>query len=237
VKPPNIYGNGHYLDEGKHNIISYDANMGKNKTISLPGVMNSYYSDADATTLETPANINYRLIENTLGFQFYRVTKEDMPLYTGFGGGIQNFPYGFLMLGYNGKPIELGGTAFWGLVINKASYEGSINNSYVDEYVKLENVYILHSYGGLVAHASYYWEKFALNYAASISNPWLVDKLPIPENGNAFVSFFFPYLLMQDIGISYTPYKIKYRLGVNQITGLRLPGQYWGLSVQMAYGW
>jgi hypothetical protein len=40
---------------------------------------------------------------------------------------------------------------------------------------------------------------------------------------------------MQDIGISYTPNKIKYRLGVNQITGVKFPGQYWGLSVQMAY--
>jgi len=30
---------------------------------------------------------------------------------------------------------------------------------------------------------------------------------------------------------------IKYRLGLNQITGVEFPGQYYGLSVQMAYIW
>jgi hypothetical protein len=76
-----------------------------------------------------------------------------------------------------------------------------------------------------------------------VSSPWLVDELFAYHNSsydsdyNADLSFFFPVLLMQDIGISYTPYKIKYRLGVNQITGVKFPGQYWGLSVQMAYGW
>ena len=104
IKPPNIYGNGQYLEEGKHNIISYDANIGKNKTIPLPGVMNSFGT-------ETPANINYRLIENTLGFQFYRIIKEEDDFYTGLGGGMQNFPYGFFMFGYNTKFIEFGGLA------------------------------------------------------------------------------------------------------------------------------
>jgi hypothetical protein len=245
MKPPNIYGNEHYLEEGEHNVISFNANIGKNKTIPLPGIMNSYYHDIEITMPETPANINYRLIENTLGFQFYRMTKEYSPLYTGFGGGIQNFPYGFLMLGYNGKSIEFGGTAFWGLVINKASYEGKwsyvvggIDGSYgVDKYANLKDISILHSYGGLAANASFYWEKFALSYAASVSNPWLVDELPVSESKDADISFFFPVLLMQDIGISYIPNNIKYRLGVNQITGVKFPGQYWGLSVQVAYGW
>jgi hypothetical protein len=255
MKPPNIYGSGRYLEDwsqvqdGKNYIISFDANIGKNKTIPLPGLMNK--------SPETPANINYRLIENTLGFQFYRVTKKDSPIYTGFGGGIQNFPYGFIMSGYNGKSIEVGGVAFWGLAINKASYEGvwyylhdftmgmASDTEYL-EYVKFKDISILHSYAGLVTHASYYWEKFAINYAVSVSNPWLVYKLPaanindgyqVSKGDNADIFFWFPVLLMQDIGISYTPHKIKYRLGVNQITGIKFPGQYWGLSIQMAYGW
>jgi len=259
VKPPNIYGNGRYLEdwsqvqEGKNYIISFDANIGKNKTIPLPGITNEYTSCTNTNygyrcLQKTPANINYRLIENTLGFQFYRVVKEDSPIYTGLGGGLQNFPYGFIMLGYNGKSIEIGGVAFWGLAINKTSYEGwwlynfdftmGINPpTEIFEYVKFKDITILHSYGGAVAHASFYWEKFALNYAVSISNPWFVDELPTSVLEDADISFWFPTLLMQDIGISYTPNKIKYRLGVNQITGVKFPGQYWGLSVQIAYGW
>jgi hypothetical protein len=253
IKPPNIYGNSRYLEEwnhaseGKHNIISFNANIGKNKTIPLPGVINSYYHDEDITMQETPANINYRLIENTLGFQFYEVTKEDSPFYTGFGGGVQNFPYGFLMLGHNWKFMEIGGAVFLGLTIDKASYEGEWGYSDACglfvwcgeyEYIKLEDIKVLHPYGGLVAHVSFYWEKFALNYAASVSEPWLAFSLPSSHMfTNADISFSFPVLLMQDIGISYTPHKIKYRLGVNQITGVKFPGQYWGLSVQVAYGW
>jgi hypothetical protein len=70
-----------------------------------------------------------------------------------------------------------------------------------------------------------------------MTNPWLVNELPVSKGYDADISFWFPVLLMQDIGVSYTPYKIKYRLGVNQITGVKFPGQYWGLSIQMAYGW
>jgi hypothetical protein len=291
IKPPNIYGNSRYLEEwdhaseGKHNIISLDENISKNKTVPLPGVMNEkvqvdkvynhiYYMP------EMPANIDYRLIASTLGFQFYKVTKENSPLYTGLGGGVQNFPYGFLMIGYNGKFVEFGGITFFGLALNKASYEGgwyhdepggamfakplaklvcNENNICCDdsphgmcydyshqetiinydnlEYIKLKDIKILHPYGGFVAHASFYWEKFALNYAASVSNPWLVRDIPVSESRNADISFSFPVLLMQDIGISYAPNSIKYRLGVNQITGVKFPGQYWGLSVQVAYGW
>ena len=93
VKPPNIYGNNRYLEEGTNKIISYDANIGKNKTIPLPGIVNEktevnrvynhfYYMP------EIPADINYRLIENTLGFQYYKIVKEDDSYYTGFGAGI-----------------------------------------------------------------------------------------------------------------------------------------------------
>jgi len=245
IKPPNIYGNSCYLAKDTSSIISYNANIGKNKTIPLPKIMNTH----DSSVLgEASAYINYRLIENTLGFQFHRIAKDDDDVYLGWGFGIQNFPYGFFMLGYNGKYIEVGGVAFWGLVVNKASYDGTwyylqnftmgiTSPTEYHEYVKLKDVYILHSYGGLVAHASYYMGKFSLNYAASISNPWIINELPANKNYDADVSFWFPALLMQDIGISYTPHKIKYRLGVNQITGIKFPGQYWGLSVQMAYGW
>jgi hypothetical protein len=258
MKPPNIYGNERYLEEGKHSTISFDANIGKNKTIQLPGLTNEYVCLIDGRKCleETPANINYRLIENTLGFQFFGTIKDNDDIYMGFGGGIQNFPYGFLMLGYNREFMEFGGVAFGGLVSNKASYEGmwryysdnwgwNVDYDYY-EYIKIKDIKILHSYGGLVAHASFYWKKFALNYAASISNPWfLVDELyisPSPHSKDAAdyyadISFSFPVLLMQDIGISYAPNNIKYRLGVNQITGVKFPGQYWGLSVQVAYGW
>jgi hypothetical protein len=237
IKPPNIYGNGRYLANDTTNyIISYDANIGKNRTIPLHGVMNLHRDCCGEVLSEMPANIYYRLIENTLGFQFYRTIKYDYP-YIGFGGGLQNFPYGFFMLGCNGKSIEIGGVAFWGLAINKASYEGSCLYCQEVEYVKFKDVTIFHSYFGLVAHASFYWEKFALGYAASITNPWLVDELPVSASDYADISFWFPALLMQDIGISYTPNKIKYRLGINQITGVEFPGQYWGLSLQMAYLW
>ncbi|MDR2583049.1 MAG: hypothetical protein LBC75_06165 [Fibromonadaceae bacterium] len=228
---------------------------------------------------EMPADINYRLIENTLGVQFHKAIKDYKDYYAGFGVGVQNQPYVFAMLGHNGKFFEIGGAGFWGLTINKASYEGwwyyyepdfgpsfakpvaklncnkdnlccddspngicydySHQETIIDnlEYIKLNKVNIFHSYAGFVAHASFYWEKFALSYAASMTNPWLVDELPVSEAHDADISFWFPVLLMQDIGISYTPNKIKYRLGINQITGIKSPGQYWGFSVQMAYMW
>jgi hypothetical protein len=256
MKPPNIYGNERYLEEGKHRVISFDVNIGKNKTIPLPELTNKYVCVNSSVCLqETPADINYRLIETALGFQFYKTTKDDDDIYMGIGGGVQNFPYGFLMLGYNREFMEIGGVAFWGLVVNKASYEG-MWGYYNDftlgfgpdteyyEYIKIKDIKILHSYGGIVAHASFYWKEFALSYAASISNPWLLtnelvvyDTYDEPKSYDADISFFFPVLLMQDIGISYAPNNIKYRLGVNQITGVKFPGQYWGLSVQMAYGW
>ena len=244
IKPPNIYGNNRYLTKDVNNIISYDANMGKNKTIHLPEVMNLHNSKA---LPDTSANIHYRLIENTLGFQYYKVIKDTDDLYFGFGGGVQNFPYGSLTFGYNGELIEVGGAAYWGLTIGKASYEGiwdwekaGFFQTSNTEYIRLENAYILHSYAGLTAYASLYLKKFALNYAASIANPWFVNELPAPidkSSSDPDISFWFPVLLMQDVGISYTHHKIKYRLGVNQITGIKFPGQYWGLSVQMAYGW
>lgn len=254
IKPPNIYGNSRYLTNETNYIISGDVNIGKNKTIPLPGITNEYTSciDRNSCLQITPANINYRLIENTFGIQFHKTTKNSN-YYFGWGVGVQNQPYGFVMLGYNGKIFEIGGATFWGLTVNKASYEGwwyflddftmgITSDTEIFEHIKFKNVAILHSYGGLVAHASFYWEKFALSYAASFTYPWLVDELPagFPYNSKeklhyADISFWFPALLMQDIGISYTPHKIKYRLGVNQITGVKLPGQYWGFSVQMAY--
>jgi hypothetical protein len=260
IKPPNIYGNGHYLTDETNYIISGningDINIGKNKTIPLPGITNEYTSCINGECLQkTSANINYRLIENTLGFQYYKATKNEYN-YTGLGIGIQNFPYVFFTFGYNKKSFEIGGAVFWGLAIDRASYEGWWyyfepdafswgSDMEVFEYIKFKNNAILHSYGGLVAYTSFYWEKFALNYAASISNPWLVYELPadfiLYKRGAeedlkyANISFWFPALLMQDIGISYTPNRIKYRLGVNQITGVKFPGQYWGISGQMAY--
>jgi len=256
IKPPNIYGNNRYLTNNFNYIISYDANIGKNKTMSLPEIINEHNDFP-----HTSANIHYRLIENTLGFQFYCAMKNKYDMYLGFGSGIQNFPYSLLIFGYNGKSIEIGGAAYWGLTIDKASYEGmwfyesfwtASDWASHDEYIKLKDMRILHSYGGLTVYTSFYWEKFALNYSASISNPWLIKKLPVLHDENIYdadISFEFPFLLMQDIGISYTPNKIKYRLGVNQITSIKFPeqywepgqywgiGQYWGLSVQMAYGW
>jgi hypothetical protein len=218
VKPPNIYGNSRHLTKDTSYTISYDANIGKNKTIPLP---------------EMPADINYRLIENTLGFQFYNTIKEDSSFYSGFGFGMQNFPYGIATLGFNWKFAEIGSAAFFGLAVDKASYEGEWIEH---EYLKLKDIYFLHTYSGAVAYASVYFKKIALSYAASISIPWTMNELPVSNGEYASISFESQALLMQDIGISYMPYKIKYRLGVNQITGVKFPGQYWGLSVQMAYG-
>ena len=251
MKPPNIYGNNRYLEEGTHNSVSYNANIGKNKTIPLPGIVNDSFSVGGASPPEKPANINYRLIENTLGFQYYRITKED-DFYTGWGVGVQNFPYGVFMFGYNEENIEVGAAAYLGLSIDKSSYEGEWGYSDwwccdENEYIRIKDLSILHTYGGINFYASYFWNKFAINYAASISNPWLVDELPIAVEGSvvnkrdvehdADISFWFPFLLMHDIGISYTPNNIKYRLGINQITGIEFPGQYWGASLEMAYLW
>ncbi|MDR2579733.1 MAG: hypothetical protein LBC85_01905 [Fibromonadaceae bacterium] len=251
IKPPNIYGNNRHLTKDTNYIISYDASIGKNKTIPLPGIMNQSQRVTSEIKLDgTPADINYRLIQKALGFQFSRVTKKE-DFFMGFGGGVQNFPYVFFMLGHNGKFIEAGGAAFWGLTIDKASYSGEWG--YIDNFTmgitkpiekyephfEQNNVSILHSYGGLTTYASLYWKKVALNYSASITSPWFLisNSLPVSSDYDADISFSFPVLLMQDVGVSFTPYKIKYRLGINQITGVKFPGQHWGLSVQMAYGW
>jgi hypothetical protein len=249
TKPPNIYGNNRHLTKDTNYTISYDANIGKNKTMHLPGVMNSYKDRFNETILETPTDISYRLIENTLGLQFYRAKKYESG-YLGYGYGVQNFPYVLLMAGINEEIIEIGGTAFWGFTVNKASYEGewdialdNIPNEdewdgspLSDKYIKIKDLYIPNSYVGAVGHVSFFWEKFALNYAISVSMPWSINKIPVSKDEEADLAISFPYLLMQDIGISYTPNKIKYRLGVNQITG-DFPGHYRGLSVQVAYGW
>jgi len=244
------------LPKKANEIIFYDANIGKNKTIFLPGVINEHAFTGESYMPETPANIYYRLIENTRGFQYSRVHKIAHDFYMGFDLGMQNFPYSSFILGYNGKTVEVGGAMFWGLTIDRASYEGMwffrdypILGSEDDttahyeilqdselEYVKLKKAKIFHPYGGIVFYASSYMEKFALNYAASISSPWLlIRELPASKSYDADISFQFPILLMQDIGISYTPHRIKYRLGVNQITGVKFHGQYWGFNIQMAY--
>jgi len=102
------------------------------------------------------------------------------------------------MFGYNGEIFEIGGSAFWGLALNKASYEGwwyyyrpaglpITPDTENFERVKYKDISILHSYGGLVAYASFYWEKFALNYAASFTYPWLGE---LPAKGyDADISF------------------------------------------------
>jgi hypothetical protein len=241
TKPPNIYGNNRHLTKDTNYTISYDANIGKNKTIYIPGVLNSIKDPLTNEIIsETPADISYRLIENTLGVQFYRIRKydfNDYNYYFGYGCGVQNFPYGSLMFGLNEKFVEIGGAIFWGITIDKASYEGEMDGAPInDRYIKLKNIYVLHSYSGAVAHASVYFKKIALSYSISPASPWIANELPVSKDEEADLAFAFPYLLMQDIGISYTPNKIKYRLGVNQITG-DFPGHYWGLSVQVAYGW
>lgn len=254
IKPPNIYGNSRYLEEGTNNSISLNANIGRNKTIPLPGVVNDAFSVGEASVSKMPANLNYRLIENTLGLQYYRITKGD-DFYTGWGLGIQNFPYGVFMFGHNEKNVEIGGAIYLGLSIDKASYEGNwgyyqdgfmIDTEY-DEYIRLKDLSILHTYGGINFYASYFWDKFAISYSGSISNPWLVDELPVATERSAGternveeeadISFIFPFILMHDLGISYTPHNIKYRIGVNRIVGIKFPGQYWGANVEMAYLW
>ncbi|MCL2283973.1 MAG: hypothetical protein FWC26_11725 [Fibromonadales bacterium] len=271
TKPPNIYGNNRSLEKKiKRHTISYDANIGKNKTIALPEITNRHHVciNDKVCLYETPADINYRLIENTLGFQYSQIFKFGIPIYIGGGVGAQNFPYTFFTLGYNGNFMEVGGTAYLGLALNKASYEGTWSESYWDvndsnytigsdcysyyntngTFFRYKDVNMLHTYSGGVVHTSFFVKNFALNYAVSVSFPWTVTSIPYWEK-NAYwekegytsregaISFSFPLLLMQDIGISYTPHKIQYRLGVNQITGVKFPGQYWGLSVQVAYGW
>jgi hypothetical protein len=258
IKPPNIHGSERYFDE-IYFPISYDANIGKNKTIPLPGLTNKYVCVTDDICLqETPANINYRLVGNTLGIQYHIARKHLLTYgdyYIGGGLGFQNFPYLTLMYGYNGEFTEVGTIAFFGPSIGKMNYEGMAGYYNEDKGIKYHE-YIEQNrsdlgvngpHAGLVAHASFYWEKFALNYTASVSNPMFVNSLYIdysnyksdfkidedPISGD--ISFSFPLLLMQDIGISYTPNKIKYRLGVNQITGVKFSGQYWGISVQMTY--
>jgi len=112
VKPPNIYGNNRYLAKDTSKMISGNVNIGKNKTIFLPGLMNNYTSCIDSECLQiTPANINYRLIENTLGMQFQKTTK-DNNYYSGWGVGVQNQPYVFLCLAIMEKFLKLAGRHF-----------------------------------------------------------------------------------------------------------------------------
>jgi hypothetical protein len=239
AKPPNIYGIAKFLDKTDNRSLSMEYSAGKsNAIIPLSGNIRV----GEAIQVEE-ANVNYRLLDNSFGLQYFSNVKSESDLYAGWGVGFQKFPYVFGTIGVNKEYFEIGVAILLGYSSSeKISYDGYS----VDEEGKMledpyfsEEKYRCSLYSGAYLYTSFYFKRFALNYAASASYP--TDNYIYRENGcfNAFpeeIFFFdFPALLMQDIGIAYTNNHIRYRVGLNQITGVKFPGQYYRGTVHTAW--
>ena len=236
TKPPNIYGNNAEMEAGSHRNVSVEYNAGSNDVI----IPLSGHVIIDNAVQEEYAEINYNLINDVFGLQYSFAKKYDNDFYLGNGLGFQGFPYAFLSAGINKKSAEFGTAVLLGYASQKIDYSGYYKD---DEGNKTSNFYeTMYNgdiYKGAYFYTSFYFKRFALNYVASISNP-MGDE--IEEEGCSFIcrtilSFDFPALLMQDIGIVYNNNRIKYRVGLNQITSFKFPGRYYSASFQVAWGW
>jgi hypothetical protein len=237
AKPPNIYGNASLLNKRENRSISMEYSAGKSDAIiPLQGdvKVNQKIQTEDA-------NINYRLLDNSFGLQFFSNTKTESDFYFGGGFGHQRFPYAFGTIGINKEYFEIGVALLLGYSSEKISYDGYFVNDDMKRGSDIsEERYQCSLYSSAYLYTSFYLKHFALNYAASIANP--IDSDIYSNNsciGGLFedkiFSFDFPVLLMQDIGVAYTNNRIRYRVGLNQITGIKFPGQYYRGTAHAAW--
>jgi len=232
-KPPNITGNSKELKSGKNLTLSFEKVIGnKDAIIPLEGEIK-----VDGQVQLEESSASYRLVNDVWNLQFYRIEKNESGFYNAGGGGFQGFPYVFLGAGVNKAFFDLGGAALFGFAIQAMENNGlyETNDGKMWGYSSISNK--LSYYAGAYIHANFYISRFALNYIASITSPTSNNVCGFGDECEKSFTFDFPYLLMQDIGIAYTNNKIKYRIGINQITGAEFAGQYWGTSFQAAWLW
>jgi hypothetical protein len=182
-------------------------------------------------------------LDNSFGLQYFSNIKTDSDFYFGGGFGYQKFPYAFGTIGINQEHFEIGAALLLGYSSEKISYDGY---SVDEDGRKLkdgnfsEERYRCSSYSSAYLYTSFYLKHFALNYAASVASP-IADEIYNDNSclGGLFrdkiFSFDFPVLLMQDIGVAYTNNHIRYRVGLNQITGVKFPGQYYRGTAHTAW--
>jgi hypothetical protein len=237
AKPPGIYGNATMLKPGINHSILLEYSAGNNNAfIPLSGQVKV---NGEIQTEET--NISYRLIDKILGLQYFFTSKADESLsnFYGRGGlGFQKFPYIFVSFGTNREHFEIGTAFLLGFSTQFINYDGYyVNEDGVWQEDINDRIRHCSTHMGTYLYASVYFQRFALNYVTSISNSVNNE---VYENCDSFLSrplfyFDFPSLLMQDFGIAYTNNHIMYRIGLNQITGIHFPGQYYRTTFQVAW--
>ena len=131
----------------------------------------------------------------------------------GFGGG--RYIYGRFLAGLNQKHFEWGGYFDLGYSFDRGSYEYSFyessglglggeefshygDSTYSEKYIP----HLTLAFGGYI---SYYNGAFGVTYAPSLYAPWCRSDLPINafNSGNYDISFSFPIILSQYVGISF----------------------------------
>jgi len=246
IPPPNLSGNATEIPQKKISVKwTSEINMGKNTTVKLYGLKNdAVEGDMDAYSWgESDADVQFRIIENTYGGNISEMIKAHLA-FAGLGIGFQNLPYGYLMAGLNSKHLELGGNLFGGVAYNKAAYEGLYTYWDIPSFGLgpdcgsgdvNESRWILHTYYGASVFASIYFGGFAVVYGGSITWPWgLVDELSVTDHGFYDISFSFPYILSQNIGLAYTYKSYQGMVGVSQIVGEAFGGRTYSLNFKFS---
>jgi hypothetical protein len=237
AKPPSIYGNATMLKPGVNHGISLEYSMGNNDAIiPLPGQVKVN----GETQTEEKSNISYHLIDRIFGLQYFSVIKHPLlstnNFYGGGGLGIQTFPYAFINFGVNKEHFEIGTAFLLGFPVQLINYDGyEVDEKGIQQGDIEDSIDNCSTHTGAYIYTSVYFQHFALNYAASISKSVDNEVKDCGSFGGPLFYFIFPSLLMQDIGVVYTNNHIRYRIGLNQITGFSFPKKYYRATIQAAW--
>jgi len=249
IKSPNIHGNQRYLDKGEYKSIYLVGNHGGNETVKLNGINNNSLQGEEYSLPDSIANISYRIINTTAGIDWSKVYKKEAGYY-GFGFGGQPYPYVYGKMGINEKYFEIGSSILIGVSSDEATYDGEViwTNNQLDgsweerEIVDVKKANLLHTFTSASISSSVFAKGFSLNYVGTIGWPWgLLSELPSKSTkggeGKYEISFDFPYLLSNDIGISYRFGSVSIGVGYNQIVGKMFEGRYGSVCGNIGYNY
>ena len=173
------------------------------------------------------ADIDYILKSFPVSIDFEWMNKFDFT-YTSYGFGLDPLPYAKFAVGVNFRYGEIGASAFVGLDYGRENYtyEGisrefhGFTSGYSLDSVKSQNSErYVHARAGFGGYASLFLGPVALVYAPSITEPWIWhDAL-----NNYDISFEFPWLITNYIGVTYTLNRVaQFRAGVSIVNGKQL---------------
>lgn len=221
------YGNSKPLAEGGNSEFSVGVTTGNNRTLKLNKVNNKEYIhyssdgrlDEYLSLPDSGANISYRLVQLIANISGTHYIKK-INWYYGGSIGLSPFPYISPTFGYNTKYFEIGVNTSLGVFANKVYLEGHRVNEAWDgrdgseDYIIDEDIY-WHMYNDFNVFTNIYYKNMSLGYNGTIAYPYGVYK---SLNGYD-VSFNFPYLISNKIGIGYNRSGKYARIGFGQITG------------------